>query len=66
MPHRLRNQSLIKNAVNKIADLWPLQNYIAVNPLNNVEEEFVSTLNHLSRVTGSDLFPSQYMVNPLQ
>jgi uncharacterized protein YbcC (UPF0753/DUF2309 family) len=61
MPHKIRNQSLIENAVSKIAHLWPLQNYIAVNPLNNFEEEFTSTLKHLSRVTGSDLFPSQHM-----
>lgn len=62
MPHRMRNQALIKDAVSKIANLWPLQNYIAVNPLNNFEEEFTSTLKHLSRVTGSDLFPSKHMV----
>ncbi len=62
MPHTMRNQALIQNAVKKIAPLWPLQNYIAVNPLNSFDEDFIKTLKDLSQMTGSDLFPSSSMI----
>lgn len=59
---RRKVEAAVERACKRIAPVWPLGNFVAVNPFLGVaDEDFVSACAYLKRVTGADaLMPRSF------